>query len=625
MNPIFISVGDCSEKKAILRAECAESDIWIAVVSVGESSFSFQKIPCVSAHEDLLDVSVVKSETSVTVQENICVSASSGMIDKHESDEEERTTTLRLCGCSKNSGSTSDGSVTGASILQSKRLKSTSPSFRCYTHSINDDYRISHEVLGVGESGKVRACYNKETNEKYALKVLRDGPKARREVELHYLENICVSASSGMIDKHESDEEERTTTLRLCGCSKNSGSTSDGSVTGASILQSKRLKSTSPSFRCYTHSINDDYRISHEVLGVGESGKVRACYNKETNEKYALKVLRDGPKARREVELHYLVSCHENVLTIVDIYENAFGGVKCLLVIVEFASGGDLLTRFENQGSRPYPERMVGEIIRQVGSAVKYLHDMNIAHRDIKLENILCSSCDGSCVYKLADFGFAKRPERNTLMQSPCCTPFYVAPEILAREQYDKSCDMWALGVVTYILLCGYPPFYSMKGVPLSPGMKTRIASGCYKFPPAEWDHVTESTKNVIKHLLLTDPAARSTIDDLITSAFVKGQTPPRDDLSESPAEDDQEKLEDKPFPIPQSIRFLNGGVNRAHRLHSIQEEVGRAMDMMRLGSDTCFIKHPRLSCNSLLARRRNVISASLADGTQSVSVMGIS
>ncbi|VDM49130.1 unnamed protein product [Toxocara canis] len=488
MNPIFISVGDCSGKKAILRAECAESDISIAVVSVGESSFSFQKIPCVSAHENLLDVSVVKSETSVTVQENICVSASSGMIDKHESDEEERTTTLRLCGCSKNSGST--------------------------------------------------------------------------------------------------------------------------------------------------------------VLGVGESGKVRACYNKETNEKYALKVLRDGPKARREVELHYLVSCHENVLTIVDIYENAFGGVKCLLVIVEFASGGDLLTRFENQGSRPYPERMVGEIIRQVGSAVKYLHDMNIAHRDIKLENILCSSCDGSCVYKLADFGFAKRPERNTLMQSPCCTPFYVAPEILAREQYDKSCDMWALGVVTYILLCGYPPFYSMKGVPLSPGMKTRIASGCYKFPPAEWDHVTESskrydflvqavillqfrlqpaesvkwdnlwwrnlpktinflTKNVIKHLLLTDPAARSTIDDLITSAFVKGQTPPRDDLSESPAEDDQEKLEGK--------------------YGYFQEEVGRAMDMMRLGSDTCFIKHPRLSCNSLLARRRNVISASLADGTQSVSVMGIS
>lgn len=95
----------------------------------------------------------------------------------------------------------------------------------------------------------------------------------------------------------------------------------------------------------------------------------------------------------------------------------------------------------------------VAGIIRQIGSAVMYLHDINIAHRDIKLENILCSTVDDeNCVYKLGDFGFAKRPERNHLMESPCCTPFYAPPEVLSRERYDKSCDMWSLGVVMYIL-----------------------------------------------------------------------------------------------------------------------------------------------------------------------------
>lgn len=111
----------------------------------------------------------------------------------------------------------------------------------------------------------------------------------------------------------------------------------------------------------------------------------------------------------------------------------------------------------------------VSRIVRQIGGAVQYLHDRNIAHRDIKLENILCSSTlVDQCTFKLADFGFAKRAERDRLMESPCCTPAYVCPEasevprglatrllflqILGRKQYDKSCDIWALGVATYIL-----------------------------------------------------------------------------------------------------------------------------------------------------------------------------
>ncbi|KAI1727055.1 protein kinase domain-containing protein [Ditylenchus destructor] len=275
-------------------------------------------------------------------------------------------------------------------------------------------------------------------------------------------------------------------------------------------------------FPLKTTPITDEYKITHEIIGIGESGKVMACFSKANGEKYALKVLRDGPRSRREVHLHYLTNDHENIVTIIDIFENTFDSVKCLLVVVEFLEGGDLLTRFENQERTPYSEEHVAKIIRQIGSAVHKLHEMNIAHRDIKLENILCSTNNSdNCTYKLADFGFAKRPERNNLMESPCCTPAYVCPEILSHERYDKSCDMWAMGVVMYILLCGYPPFYSMKGLPFSPGMKDRITVGLYAFPAEDWDHIAPSTKNEIRHLLRTDPHTRTTIQELMNGPFL--------------------------------------------------------------------------------------------------------
>ncbi|GMR46304.1 hypothetical protein PMAYCL1PPCAC_16499 [Pristionchus mayeri] len=324
--------------------------------------------------------------------------------------------------------------------------------------------------------------------------------------------------------------------------------------------------------------ITDHYRVSQEILGEGESGKVVAVSRISDGEKFALKVLRDCPKARRELEIHWLAHTHENIVTIVDMYENDFEGSPSLLLVVEYLKGGDLLSRFEKQGSRGYTEKEVFNVMRQIGSAVQYLHDQGIAHRDIKLENILCSSTEADCVYKLGDFGFAKRPERNALMQSPCCTPYYVSPEVLRRERYDKSVDMWALGVVMYILLCGYPPFYSMSGRKNSFGMRTRISQGTYAFPHEEWDAISDETKEIVKSLLKTVPAERLTIHDLMSSI---------DEVSSaySVAEAVPEK-KSGPVDLFLSVRLPREGIN-APRLHSIQEEIGE----------------PR--CSPLLARRR--------------------
>uniref|UniRef100_A0A1I8FPN5 non-specific serine/threonine protein kinase n=1 Tax=Macrostomum lignano TaxID=282301 RepID=A0A1I8FPN5_9PLAT len=115
----------------------------------------------------------------------------------------------------------------------------------------------------------------------------------------------------------------------------------------------------------------------------------------------------------------------------------------------------------------------------------------NIAHRDLKPENLLYTSPDPEAKLKLTDFGFAKEVGATKSLGTPCYTPYYV--EVLGPEKYDKSCDLWSLGVITYILLCGYPPFYSKSGLAISPGMKIRIRNGQYSFPSADWKHVSSS------------------------------------------------------------------------------------------------------------------------------------
>jgi len=106
-------------------------------------------------------------------------------------------------------------------------------------------------------------------------------------------------------------------------------------------------------------------------------------------------------------------------------------------------------------------------------------------------------------------------------LQTPCYTPYYVAPEVLGPEKYDKSCDIWSLGVIIYILICGFPPFYSHHGQPISPGMKKRIRSGQYEFPDPEWTNVSVECKNLIKKCLKTNPNERPTIDEVIQSTWV--------------------------------------------------------------------------------------------------------
>ncbi|XP_030884376.1 calcium/calmodulin-dependent protein kinase type 1G-like [Leptonychotes weddellii] len=151
-------------------------------------------------------------------------------------------------------------------------------------------------------------------------------------------------------------------------------------------------------------------------------------------------------------------------------------------------SGGELFDRILERGV--YTEKDASLVIQQVLSAVKYLHENGIVHRDLKPENLLYLTPEENSKIMITDFGLSKM-EQSGVMSTACGTPGYVAPEVLAQKPYSKAVDCWSIGVITYILLCGYPPFYEETESKLF----EKIKEGYYEFESPFWDDISESGK----------------------------------------------------------------------------------------------------------------------------------
>jgi len=297
-----------------------------------------------------------------------------------------------------------------------------------------------------------------------------------------------------------------------------------------------------------SHSIHNDYEIKwNDKLGSGVSGPVRLCIHKETGQEFALKILLDKEKSRKEVGLHWKCSASDYIVRIVDVFANnmKFPNESIpkarLLVVMEIMKGGELFEYITS--NQRFTEREASSLTYQIARAIKHCHSLNIAHRDLKPENLLLleKARNAENVHlKLGDFGFAKID--NGDLRTPQFTPYYVAPQVLEaqrrqREQrqqsgrlppgspyhYDKSCDMWSLGVIIYIMLCGYPPFYSeIPHKPLTQTMQNKIMSGNYEFPASEWSSISLEAKNLIKALLNVDPAERMNVDELLQHKWLQ-------------------------------------------------------------------------------------------------------
>jgi len=267
--------------------------------------------------------------------------------------------------------------------------------------------------------------------------------------------------------------------------------------------------------------VEDFYSVGRE-LGRGTFSIVKEAVRKSSGQKFAIKFIDkkfvdkdDLVLLSREIDIMKQVD-HPNVLSLKEIFENP----SELALVMELVTGGELFFKIVEQGS--YSEKDASNIVRQILDGVKYLHGMGIAHRDLKPENLLCSGEGSDMKIKIADFGLSKIFAGGQKLETSCGTPDYAAPEVLTGESaYDKSVDLWSIGVITYVLLCGYPPFYATS----QPALFERIIRAEYDFPDPEWSNISETAKDFIRNLLVIDAKKRLTVEQCLDHPFVTHNT----------------------------------------------------------------------------------------------------
>jgi serine/threonine protein kinase len=203
---------------------------------------------------------------------------------------------------------------------------------------------------------------------------------------------------------------------------------------------------------------------------------------------------------------------HENVVALVE----AFDCDKTFYMVLEMCSGGELFDRIEKKET--YNEDEARAVILQVNSALHHCHAKDIVHRDLKPENLLYARPEPDETIKLADFGLAYILNPDALVSTACGTPGYIAPEVLTQSGYGKEVDMWALGVVMFILLSGCPPFYDESVQTLF----KIIRKGAFTFFAPEFDEVSEDAKDMIRRLLCVNAEERMTSAQVMDHPWIK-------------------------------------------------------------------------------------------------------
>jgi len=321
----------------------------------------------------------------------------------------------------------------------------------------------------------------------------------------------------------------------IAGDSSDSSSNKEGSMMDTS-QRIKRKKKKRPQKGVVAANFDDLYKLTGETLGEGSSGRVETCKNVFTGMEYAVKIIEKIPgsftrsKLLKEIEVYHLCKGHNNIIQLIEYFEEP----KHFYLIFEKINGGSLLNHIQQRIN--FKEAEVRKIIKDLAEAIKHLHQQGIAHRDIKLDNVLCVNANSPCPVKLCDFDLCSEI-RNDVSTPQLLTPVgsleYMAPEVVDAfiiDDYDdddedyigynKKCDLWSLGIIMYVLLCGYAPFSGNCGndcgwergdscTECQEMLFSSIKDGDVIFPEKHWKNISAQAKDLIVQLLLKDSSLR--------------------------------------------------------------------------------------------------------------------
>jgi calcium/calmodulin-dependent protein kinase I len=262
------------------------------------------------------------------------------------------------------------------------------------------------------------------------------------------------------------------------------------------------------------------FLVPPSYIHSGSFATVKLAEHRTDGSKWAVKIITKSGLSKEDaealdVEVEVLSKVkHPNIVE----FKEIFDCTKTFYLVMELMEGGELFDRIVEK--EKYSEKEAQTVIIELASALDYCHELNVVHRDLKPENLLYKSTAPDAKIKIADFGLAKLLDDETIMMKTACgTPGYVAPEILESKPYSCKVDMWSLGVILYILLCGFPPFYDDNNAKLF----AQIKSGRFHYPKDYWHNVSDDAKDLINKLLVVDPALRLDAKGVLNHKWIKG------------------------------------------------------------------------------------------------------
>merc|ERR1711953_659681 len=421
--------------------------------------------------------------------------------------------------------------------------------------------------FNINESEKAKEEQNSikmgKNNNQNGLQVIHPGTDETVKKDSKCTESIPIPKINATNENNASeitpnshpDELSKTPTNKTCSNDSLEGNSTETFQQRQEAAKSRRRKKKKTNSSVVATTFNDLYQMTGEILGQGAYASVRTCRNVWTDQEFAVKIIDKVPghsRARvfKEIDTFYHCRGHKNIIQLVEYFEEA----DRFYLVFEKINGGQLLDHIQNRVR--FTEKEASYVIKDLASALQFLHKKGIAHRDLKPENVLCEFEDQLCPVKICDFDLGSGIKFNSQFSSPISTPALLTPvgsaEFMAPEvveafmddterdlAYDKRCDLWSLGIIMYILLCGYPPFSGNcgsqcgwnQGEPCNACQELlfhSIQDGHFDFPEAEWKDISNEAKDLISKLLVKDARQRLSAEMVSAHPWVRFGGPSR-------------------------------------------------------------------------------------------------